>query len=234
MQSTPPQPEASHCLAAQPHTHGHSMETRLKRGMVILRRSHRRGLPVNLSDFFSEFGTQSFALAIGVLALPFMSPLSLGPLTTPASLLIIFLSWQFLRGHQRPALPARFMRAPYPEQAHRVLSWMMMRILHFKRWVTRPRMSHIVEGRRGRVISACGMLVGGVLLMVPIPMLPFTNTFPALAVALFAFGWFERDGLLTIAGAISNTIGFSILAAIGILGVETVVLVWKNLVAQLA
>src|SRR5690606_40819141 len=42
-----------------------------------------------------------------------------------------------------------------------------------------------------------------------------TNTFPALGILLFALGWLERDGLLTLLGSASLVLSAAIFAALG-------------------
>ncbi|HEV2735921.1 MAG TPA: exopolysaccharide biosynthesis protein, partial [Longimicrobiaceae bacterium] len=69
-------------------------------------------------------------------------------------------------------------------------------------------------------------LLGALLLAVPVPLLPLTNTVPALAILCFAMGWTHRDGLLTAWGGAALALSAAIFAALGtgvaLFGVEAV------------
>lgn len=72
-----------------------------------------------------------------------------------------------------------------------------------------------MEGGRGRILCGTGIVAGALLLAVPIPLLPLTNTFPALGILLFALGRLERDGLLTVLGSASLLLSAAIFGALG-------------------
>lgn len=187
---------------------------------------YRGGAAPTLGHLLGRLGTEATALAAALLALPFVSPVSLGPITTPASVLIALLGWRMLRSGGTGALPERFLSARVPEMAHRAMSVVLRRVHGWVLRISRPRLPHLVEGRRGRVVCALGILCGAVLLAVPIPLLPLTNTFPALGILFFALGWLERDGLLTVLGSASLVFSTLIFAGIGaavaVLGWEAV------------
>jgi hypothetical protein len=64
------------------------------------------------------------------------------------------------------------------------------------------------------------------LLAVPVPLLPMTNTFPALGIILVALGWIERDALLTVLGYVAYMMSILVFVALGVavayLGYEAV------------
>ena len=166
-----------------------STEKLLLRGLVRIRRRYRVGRAVCIDDLLGNLGPHSAVLSSCLLALPFFLPLSLGPITTPASILIMILSWRLMRGRDQVALPQRFLQAPLPQKAHRIMSWILVRMLHWRRKFTRHRLPHFVHGNRGRLVCGAGMLISALLLSVPVPMIPLSNTFPAIGICLFALGW---------------------------------------------
>ena len=187
----------------------------IRRALVATRRDYHEGSLPTLRHLLAPLGADATVLTAAFLALPFLSPVSLGPVTTPASLLIALLGWQVLRQREQTPLPARLLDASVPQRAHRAMSTV---VRHAHRWmhrISRPRLLHLVEGQRGRIVCGIGILVGAVLLAVPIPLLPLTNTFPALGVLLFALGWLERDGLLTVLGSASLAVAVAVFAALG-------------------
>ena len=52
---------------------------------------------------------------------------------------------------------------------------------------------------RGRV-NGLALIFGGVLLMAPLGLIPFSNTLPAFGILLLAVGMSQRDGLVVLAG----------------------------------
>ena len=53
----------------------------------------------------------------------------------------------------------------------------------------------------GKYLSALAMILSAVALALPIPpIIPLTNTLPALAITLFCLGFLMRDGVMTILG----------------------------------
>lgn len=191
---------------------------------------YRQGATPRLRDLLAPLGADASLLAAALLAIPFLSPLSLGVITTPASLLIALLGWHLLRDREGTRLPDRLLDVRLPQAAHRAMH-SAVRIAH--RWMhrlSRPRLTHLVEGGRGRVLCGGGVVAGALLLAVPIPLLPLTNTFPALGILLFALGRLERDGLLVVLGSVSLLLSIAIFGA---LGVAVAFLGWESLQAML-
>ncbi|MDX2174834.1 MAG: exopolysaccharide biosynthesis protein [Candidatus Sumerlaeia bacterium] len=169
---------------------------------------------VSLKHYLAPLGERSGIMGCAILAIPFLSPVSLGPLTIPASALIALLAFRLLRRTEGAPLPDRFLRAPVPEAAHRFMARVLVRMVRLKRRFVRPRRSELVAGRRGEVICGCLLVGGAFLLAIPVPMLPLTNTFPALGIILTAVGWVERDGLLTLLSVGIHAIGALVLGAV--------------------
>lgn len=187
----------------------------LRRALLATRGQYRAGSPPTVAHLLAPLGAEASALASALLALPFLSPVSLGPITTPASVLIALLGWQLLRSRGETRLPERLLRVAVPQALHRAMTAVLRRVHRWMHRISRPRLPHLVEGPRGRMLCASGIMLGALLLAVPIPLLPLTNTFPALAVLLFALGWLERDGLLTLLGSASLVVATAVFAALG-------------------
>lgn len=203
----------------------------LRRALVRAGEHYDRGAAPTLRDLLAPLGADAAALAAALLALPFLLPMSLGPITTPASVLIGLLGWQLLREREAAPLPDRLLRVRVPRVVHRATSTALRRVHRWIHVVSRPRLPHLIADRRGRVICGTGILAGALLLAVPIPLLPLTNTFPALGILLFALGWLERDGLLTVLG--SAALVLSVLV-FGALGVAVALLGWEAIRGLLA
>ena len=176
---------------------------------------YRRGSVPTLRHLLVPLGAEASAFAAALLALPFLSPVSLGPITTPVSVLIALLGWQLLRAREGAPLPERFLDVSVPQAAHRAMTSVLRRVHRWMHRVSRPRLVHLVEGGRGRMLCGIGIVAGALLLAVPIPLLPLTNTFPALGILLFALGRLERDGLLTVLGSAALVVSVGIFGALG-------------------
>ncbi len=186
------------------------------RALRAMRSRFRAGGHASLRDLVDTLGSRSAALGSALLALPFLWPLSLGPLTAPASALIAYLGLQLLRGDSKTGLPGRLLSAPVPFAIYRMMVRFTRVTLKWNRRIARPRLARLVAGSRGRNLCGVGLIAGAVLLAVPVPMMPLTNTFPALGIVLCALGWSERDGALVIAGWVSQFLGALLMAAIAL------------------
>ncbi|CAA9301509.1 MAG: Exopolysaccharide synthesis, ExoD [uncultured Gemmatimonadetes bacterium] len=169
-----------------------------------------------LGDVLAALGPRAGALGAALLALPLVSPMNLGPVTLAASAAIGLLGLGMLRRGDPPPLPARLLAVPVPRPVFRVMRAMLARL---SRWIERPqpaRTAAWVRGSVGRRICGAGIVAGAALLAIPVPILPLTNTFPALAVVFFVLGWSNRDARLTAWGMAALLAGAAVFAALGI------------------
>lgn len=190
----------------------------LRRALAGMDRHYREGATPTVRHLLGPLGAEAPALGAALLALPFLSPVSLGPLTTAASVLILFLGWSLLRRREDAALPERLLDLSVPPATHRVMRAVLRRVIRWTRRLSRPRHAHLVEGRRGRVLCGAGVVAGALLLGVPVPLLPLTNTIPAFGILCFTLGWSERDGLLTIVGSASLVLSALYFVGLGTAG----------------
>jgi hypothetical protein len=187
---------------------------------------HAAGEGILLSDALEKIGPNGFCFASILLAVPFIQPVPLGPLTVICGATFIALGWQMVRGRNVPALPksARGLRIQGKFWLG-VISF-TRRILAFCRRFSRERRGHWVEGERGRRTVGWLILVGGVLLAIPVANLPLNNFFPALMIFFAALAWIERDGLLVILslawGGVTILYFAAVAAALWFLGAQAI------------
>jgi len=99
-----------------------------------------------------------------------------------------------------PWLPRRVLDRELPsEKLRAALRRGLDMVAKFERFV-RPRLTGLT--RTGLVSRANGLMLmlAGLLLMVPLGLVPFSNTLPAVAVLLLSVGMMERDGVMVLAG----------------------------------
>lgn len=151
-----------------------------------------------LGDMLGRLGRSSFCFASLLLAVPFVQPFSLGPLTMMCGLALIAVGWQMGTGRERPALPAAAARLRIHGKGWLAVLRFCKRLLAFCRKFTRPRCTSWVSGPWGDRFVGWLILIGGALIVVPAANLPLNNTLPALMVIFACIGWLERDGVMAI------------------------------------
>jgi hypothetical protein len=187
----------------------------LRRALAGVERRYGDGDAASLGDLLRPLGPRGGALGAVLLALPFLSPVSLGPVALPASAAIALLGWRLARGPADAPLPERLMRVRLPRPVHRAMGRALEAVLARVDRVARRRHARLVAGARSRRLCGAGILLGALLLAVPVPLLPLTNTLPALAILCFALGWTHRDGLLTACGGAALAVSAVLFAALG-------------------
>lgn len=159
---------------------------------------HAAGEGILLSDALDRIGPNAFCFASILLAVPFIQPVPLGPLTMICGATFIALGWQMARGHHRPSLPKSAGALRIQGKFWLGVISLTRRILSFSRRFSRERCGNWVDGERGRRTVGWLIFAGGALLAMPMANLPLNNFFPALMIFFAALAWIERDGLLVI------------------------------------
>ncbi|MEN9468274.1 MAG: hypothetical protein RL630_7 [Verrucomicrobiota bacterium] len=176
-------------------------------------RAAREG--ILLSDTLDQIGPNGFCFASILLAIPFIQPIPLGPLTMICGATFIALGWQMTCGKNSPSLPKSAGGLRIHGQFWVGVISFTRRVLSFCRRFTRERLPHWVEGRRGQKIVGSLILAGGALLAMPMANLPLNNFFPALMIFFAALAWIERDGLMVILSLAWGGVTFLYFAAVG-------------------
>lgn len=200
--------------------------SRLRQAITFVDGFHGDGGSPTIRHLLDPIGRDASVLAAMLISLPFLSPVSMGPLTAPASLLIVLLGMQLLSRKEGAPLPDRLLALPLSPRIWKAMDAVLVRVEKALRRFSRPRLPRLVLGRAGKVIAAMGIIFGAVLLAIPIPFLPLTNTLPSLGILAFGFGWLERDGLLTLIGGILLLLTLALFGALALaiyyLGAEAV------------
>jgi hypothetical protein len=145
---------------------------------------------VTLDWLMHGLGERSFGILLLMLALLAALP----GVSVVAGLLLFVPAYQMLSGHPAPVFP-RAMATKSIAAAR--LAWIVrtaVPVLRLLERVVRPRWATPFEATK-RTVGGTVLLLGGGL-FVPIPM---SNVPPAMTIALIAFAYLERDGLLLCA-----------------------------------
>lgn len=159
---------------------------------------------VTLFELREQVGPDGFMLLVIFLALFFMVPVQIPGLSVVFGGAIALIGVSRLRG-RTVWLPRRMGGRAF--SAEKVRSALLRGLvwLHRLEYVSRThRLELLVAPRIVEVANCCGIILGGLLLMAPIILVPFSNTLPALGVLFLAIGMLQRDGLCVLYGHVAN------------------------------
>jgi len=151
---------------------------------------------LKLGEVFESVGEAAYSFIAIVLTLPFLQPISLGPLSTIGGLTFAALGWQLYRGHHSPLLPQRIKQTVLGPKTWDALISACLKILELSRKISKPRYQSWVTGRKGQKVAGMTFIAAGLLMAVPFFGIPFNNTLPALAIFFVCVGELEQDGMM--------------------------------------
>lgn len=155
-----------------------------------------RSKELTLGEMLDSLGEAAYGLIAIVLTLPFLQPISLGPLSTVGGLTFAALGWQLYRGYPTPILPDKVRRMVIDPRTWKILIRVCLTITTWCRKFSRPRYTSWVSGVKGRRIGGLTMLLAGLLIAIPFFGIPLNNLLPALAILFVCIGEIEQDGVM--------------------------------------
>jgi hypothetical protein len=147
---------------------------------------------------------RGFGLFLLLLSLPFAFPVAIPGLSVPFGIVIMLLGLRITFG-MKPSLPGFILRREVKYALLEKIVRFGLKLCTKMEKLVRPRM-HFLQRWPG-MINLIGLAItsGGFLLSLPLPpLIPFSNTIPALSVILLTAGLVERDGLLVLFGHLMN------------------------------
>jgi len=161
---------------------------------------------VTLAQVRDLVGSDGLMLLTAFLTIVFLVPVSVPGVSTVfgAGILLIGVSRLF---RLELWLPKRIERRLVATE--RLRSALLRGLVWFRRLerVSRPqRISWAAADGAVRIVNDCALILGAALLMAPFGLIPFSNTFPAIALLFLAIGSLQRDGLFILIGHVSNLV----------------------------
>jgi len=148
---------------------------------------------VTLRELVALLGEQGLLVFCGVLAAPFLLPITVPGMSTVLGMPMLLIGFAVMLSRV-PWLPERLLNRSLPASTVRnVLDKVGGWAERFEHLV-RPRWLGLTGGRAVNALNGALILLAVLLLMAPLPLIPFVNSVPALAVILLCFGMAERDG----------------------------------------
>lgn len=158
---------------------------------------------VTLRDLLAFLGEQGLLVFCGVLAAPFLLPVTVPGMSTVLGLPMLLIGFAVMVSRV-PWLPERLLNHSLPAVTVRnVLQKVRGWAERFEHLV-RPRWLALTGGRAINVLNGVLVILAVLLLMAPIPLVPFVNSIPALAIMLLCFGMAERDGAVIALGYVTT------------------------------
>lgn len=158
-----------------------------------------RGDSITLRQLMDEIGEQGLLLVCALACLPFLIPVSIPGVSTVFGAAIILISVAIFL-NRMPWLPKRILdRALDSNKLIPALKKGVGVVSRIDRYI-RPRMLGVTGSSAVNRLNALAITAGGVLLMFPLGLIPFSNTLPAIAILLTTIGMIQRDGLMVLGG----------------------------------
>ncbi|MCO5734026.1 exopolysaccharide biosynthesis protein [Rhizobium sp. SSA_523] len=174
------------------------------------------GDTITLRDLMEEVGEQGLLLLCALASLPFLIPVSIPGVSTVFGAAIILVSLAIAL-NRLPWLPKKILDrnldtaklVPALTKGSRIVS-------KIDRYL-KPRLSALTATAFVNRLNALGITAGGVLLLFPLGLVPFSNTLPAIAILLLATGMMQRDGLMILGGYLFLIITLVYFTVLGII-----------------
>ena len=157
------------------------------------------GQEVTLRSLLGLVGEQGLLIFCAILAVPFLLPVTVPFMSTALGAPMLVIAWAIVQ-NRTPWLPDRMLDRALPgdtvQQVLERASWVAARFEH----LVQPRILGLTATDGWNSINGTVLSAAVLLLMIPLPLVPFNNTLPAIAIILLSLGLTERDGALILFG----------------------------------
>ncbi|MCL4254289.1 MAG: exopolysaccharide biosynthesis protein [Anaerolineae bacterium] len=157
---------------------------------------------VTLREIIGDIGEQGLLLICMFLMLPFLFPISIPGISTVFSIAVILTGIGVML-NRVPWLPNFVLQRPFNRETivnalHKGAKFIgrIDKFIH-------PRFHVLTANVFINRIHGITLIFAGLLLVLPLGLIPFSNTLPAVAVIFLSAGIIQRDGLCIVLGYIS-------------------------------
>jgi len=201
-----PDPSSSLAAVAPPDQ---DAEPRQRFSQVLNDLASRPEAAIRLGDVLDAFGDRAFGALMLLFSAPNMLPLPPG-MSAVLGAPLLFVTAQLMLGRPTLWMPGFICRQSIPRDFFALLTTKLSPILRRAEHILRPRFTLLLHPVPERIVGAACLLLA-IILFLPIP---FGNIPPAWAIAPFALGILERDGLATVVGWLATIGSILILVAV--------------------
>jgi len=173
-----------------------------------------RGEEVTLGELLRLIGEQGLLLFVMFLMTPFLLPVSIPGMSTVFSVIAILVGLGVMM-NRIPWMPERvLMRSVASASLLPALDRAIGLTAMLERFI-RPRWPALTHGASLNRLNGLMIIFAAVLLLMPFVMVPFSNTFPGVAILLLAAGMVQRDGLFVMLGYLMIAVTLVYFAGLG-------------------
>ncbi|MBI1823343.1 MAG: exopolysaccharide biosynthesis protein [Nitrospirae bacterium] len=175
------------------------------------------GQPITLQKIAKILqGGRGLNILVLLFALPFCVPIPLLGFSIPFGIALIILGLR-ISLRKDPWLPKQLLQREISYSTLNKMIGVALKIMSQLEKVLHPRLQFLNRWATfttfsGLLITSCAFL-----LMLPIP-IPFTNTLPAISIALIAAGMLDENGAIILTGYLMAGISYSYIFFLGFLG----------------
>jgi hypothetical protein len=161
---------------------------------------------LTLAEIRDHLGRDGMLLLVILLTVVFLIPVSIPGVSTIFGGTILLIGVSILFGWD-VWLPKSFLKKTLPAKSlkkafHTGLKWLIK-----LEKISKPnRLTWLTEGNFSHIINGISIILGSILLMAPFGIIPFSNTFPAVALLFYSVGILQKDGISILWGHIFNII----------------------------
>ena len=159
---------------------------------------------VTMDEMRILVGQDGLLLLVIFLSLVFVFPIQIPGLGGVFGSVIALIAVSRLRGRTL-WLPKRIAQCAMPSEKVREALAKSTGWLRRLEYVSRPhRLNKLAVSGIADIVNNCAIITSASLLILPIILVPFSNTLPALAVVFLCIGLLQRDGLCILYGHLVN------------------------------
>jgi len=157
------------------------------------------GHEVTLRALLGLIGEQGLLIFCAILAVPFLLPVTVPFMSTALGAPMLVIAWAIVQ-NRAPWLPEQMLDHALPGDTIQLVLDRASRAAARFEHLVRPRLLRLTATDAWNRVNGTVLSVAVLLLMIPLPLVPFTNTVPAIAIILLSLGLTERDGALILLG----------------------------------
>lgn len=172
------------------------------------------GATITLRELMEAIGEQGLLLVCAIASLPFLIPVSIPGVSTVFGAAIVMISLAITL-NRMPWLPQRILDKQMETARLRPALQKGVGIVSKLDRYMRPRLPAFTTGALMARLNGLAIMFAGILLMMPLGFVPFSNTLPGVAILLFSAGMIQRDGATVLGGYLFLILTAIYFAALG-------------------
>jgi len=158
---------------------------------------------LTLSEIINLLGNDGLLLFASILSIIFLIPVSIPGFSTVFGIFIFFIGISNLT-NKSLWLTFSIKNKSFPAEKLRIALNKGLKWFHYLEKMSKPhRLSLLICNKIASTINGFLILFGSILLMVPLGLMPFSNTLPALIILFLSIGIIQKDGIIILLGYIS-------------------------------